>query len=193
MATINPIELQGLWKKGFALDLHTLSSIYMGEDQYGHRQYDTQRSKIGELVYRLKYRNEDTISDIKALVIPFLKSWGIHKEIELIIPVPPSKNRFSQPVFKICDSIGESLNIYVCHDVLKKVKSQELKGISLIEKQQAIENSIVFHKKIIRQISVLLVDDLYESGATLTAATKILQTEPNVKNIYVLTMTKTRN
>jgi predicted amidophosphoribosyltransferase len=192
MTAISPIELQGLWKKGFALDLHTLSSIYMGEDQYGRTMYDTKRSNIGELVYRLKYRNEDTISDINALIIPFLISWGIHKEIELIIPVPPSKSRNSQPVFKICDSIGESLNIYVCHDVLKKMKSQELKGLSLIEKQKAIENSMIYHRKITRPISMLLVDDLYESGATLTAATKILQNEPNVKNIYVLTMTKTR-
>ncbi len=192
METRNPIVLQGVWNQGYALDRHTLSSTYIGDDQYGHQMYDTKRSDIGELVYRLKYRGEDTISDIMALVIPFLNRWGINSEIELIVPVPPSKQRTIQPVFEICDAIGENLHVHVCHDVLKKIKNQQVKGLDLAEKQHAIENSMIYNRKIIRPVSILLVDDLYQSGATLTIATDILRKEPNVRNIYVLTMTKTR-
>ena len=49
------IELLGNWKKGFAYDVHTLDSVYMGADEFGHDHWKTTRSEMGELVYRLKY------------------------------------------------------------------------------------------------------------------------------------------
>jgi len=30
------IELQGNWAKGMAFDVHTLSSTYLGADEFGH-------------------------------------------------------------------------------------------------------------------------------------------------------------
>ena len=40
---------------------------------------------------------------------------------------------------------------------------------------------------------VLLVDDLYRSGATLSVATGLLYDEAKAKTVCVLTMTKTRS
>jgi len=39
---------------------------------------------------------------------------------------------------------------------------------------------------------VLLIDDLYGSGATLSVATELLYNNGNVKNVCVLTLTKKR-
>jgi len=55
MVEINPKIITGCWTEGFALDFHTLSSEFIGDDEYGHPQFDTKRSEIGELLYRLKY------------------------------------------------------------------------------------------------------------------------------------------
>jgi len=41
--------------------------------------------------------------------------------------------------------------------------------------------------------NILLLDDLYRSGATLRVATELLYNNCNVKDVYVLTMTKTRS
>lgn len=38
------IELQGNWKKGFAYDVHTLASNYLGVDEQGHARWDNVRS-----------------------------------------------------------------------------------------------------------------------------------------------------
>lgn len=193
MSTINPIKVNGPWTQGYALDRHTISSIYIGDNEYGHPMYDTTRSDIGELVYQLKYRGENTIDEIMQLVIPFItRQWGIHKIINLIIPIPPTNQRVVQPVFEICKAIGSKLNIYVDLEVLKKTKNQQLKGLDFSEKQNAIENSIILNRRIIQPVNILLVDDLYQSGSTLVAATNVLKAVPLVKNIYVLTMTKTR-
>ena len=58
MANINPQKITGKWLSGFALDVHTTSSIYLGVNEAGHEIYDTKRSEIGELLYRLKYRGD---------------------------------------------------------------------------------------------------------------------------------------
>ncbi len=61
--TLHPIKLPGPWSEGFVLERqHTLSSTLIGHDSNGNPQFDTKRSELGELVYRLKNR-----SDRKAL------------------------------------------------------------------------------------------------------------------------------
>ena len=58
MISIDPKPLTGPWKQGFALDVHTLSSELIGYNEWGHEVFNTKRSEIGELLYRLKYRSE---------------------------------------------------------------------------------------------------------------------------------------
>jgi hypothetical protein len=48
MVTISPRKLVGKWTVGYSLDVHTTGSTYLGDDEYGHPQFDTQRSEIGE-------------------------------------------------------------------------------------------------------------------------------------------------
>ena len=39
-------QLTGNWNKGLAFDLHTLTSTYLGDDEYGHPHFDNQRSEM---------------------------------------------------------------------------------------------------------------------------------------------------
>jgi len=90
MVEINPKRITGCWTEGFALDFHTLSSEYIGDDEYGHPQFDTKRSEIGELLYRLKYRKDNSVlDDIITTVSQFIKS--INWTVDLIVCVPPSR------------------------------------------------------------------------------------------------------
>ena len=52
------IKIAGNWKSGLAFDVHTLSSTYFGPNEFGHDQWENVRSEMGELVYKLKYRND---------------------------------------------------------------------------------------------------------------------------------------
>ena len=154
MENINPIVLNGPWTQGYALDRHIISSTYLGEDEYGHDKFDTTRSEIGELIYQLKYRRQNTIDEIMKYVIPFIsKQWGSNN-IELIIPAPPSNERQVQPVFEICKAISSRLNIHVDLEVLIKTRSQQLKGLVPAEKQSAINNSIILNRKIVRPVNI---------------------------------------
>jgi hypothetical protein len=51
-------RIEGDWDDGYALAKHSLSSVYRGENEFGHPQYDTTRSEPGEALYQLKFRSD---------------------------------------------------------------------------------------------------------------------------------------
>jgi hypothetical protein len=64
----------GPWDAGYALHIHTLSSVFLGYNEYGQPSFDTTRSPIGELLYQLKYRNDQ--SAIEQLAVAVEDFWG---------------------------------------------------------------------------------------------------------------------
>jgi len=89
---IQPVRIPGRWRDGRALDVHAVSSAYVGEDEFGHAQFETKRSAMGELLYRLKYKAERAVIDeIAETTAAFVRSWW--PEAELLVPVPPSRER----------------------------------------------------------------------------------------------------
>jgi hypothetical protein len=89
---VNPRKLRGPWTDGFALDVHTTGSNFLGYNAYGHPEFDTARSPLGDLVYRLKNRGDrSAIEPIVETVVEFLKTW--HLKVDAIVPVPPSNTR----------------------------------------------------------------------------------------------------
>lgn len=54
-----------------------------------------------------------------------------------------------------------------------------------------IKGSIIKEKNFKKKVNILLVDDLFDSGATLNEAVDMLKRDINVADVYVLTMTKT--
>ena len=58
MAQVHPRSIQGAWVDGYVLDLHSTGSTLLGHNEYGHPEFETHRTEMGELLYRLKYRGE---------------------------------------------------------------------------------------------------------------------------------------
>lgn len=191
--SINPIKLIGNWDEGYALDKHVIQSIPIGEDAYGHMQFDTTRSEIGELVYQLKYRSKiDNIEPIINLAKPFLNKWAAIKSVDVIFPVPSSKiNRPFQPAFEIAHGIADYLKKPFLDNVLVKSSSAQSKDMDINQKQK-LKGTISITRKGIRGFSVLIVDDLFQTGSTLTECVNALKDDNNLKNVYVLTMSKTK-
>ena len=99
---IHPRKVRGKWPERYALDLHTTSSTFLGYDGYGHPQFETVRSELGELLYKLKYRADpsavDTIAETAAEFLA--EKWRVN--VDLIMPVPHSNTgRKRQPVLEV--------------------------------------------------------------------------------------------
>ncbi|MGB8226039.1 MAG: phosphoribosyltransferase family protein [Sedimentisphaerales bacterium] len=192
MADLRKIKIEGRWDVGYALDLHIESSDFLGYDEFGHPKYDTTRTELGELVYKFKYGHDKTVLDA---IIRIIRNSFTFKSIDVIIPVPPSKtSRTFQPVVEIAKRLGKVLGIQVLTDAVLKVKNTpELKNMSTFqEKYDILKDAFKIGNGTIKNKTILLLDDLYRSGATLTAITDLLYKKGGVSNVKVLTLTKTR-
>mgnify|MGYP001565629905 FL=1 len=194
MAT-KPMKLKGSWDDGYALDFHIVRSDFMGYDERGHAVFDTERTELGELLFQLKYRGDTSVlKKIVKTASGFVVAWKIKPDC--VIPVPPSKKgRRVQPVIEIANGIGASLKIAVCDKSVVKVKeTPELKNVTNYqERLDLLKGAYDADDASLKGKTVLIVDDLYRSGATLNALADALYRKGKVKTIYVLALTRTRS
>jgi len=191
LVEINPQELRGNWKYGWALDLHTISSVPLPNGSF-----DTQRTAVGELLYQLKYRLDRTkIKPLADVAADFLQKRLVFPHLGAIIPVPPSNtDRPFQPVIELALEIGRRVSLPVYTDFIQKIRETEaLKGIEDIEsRRQQLRGAFKVRDMSLADKYVLLFDDLFRSGETLREITRVLMNEGAVSRVYVLTITKTR-
>lgn len=193
MLKTSPRKLKGDWEAGYALDLHTVSSRFIGYNEYGYAQHKTTRTDVGERLYHLKYHSDESVVRVlgnTAAEFVREKKWPI----DLIVTVPPSQQG-RETVNLLAKSIGECLSVPVCSDCVVKVKNTpELKCVTDMDKRlEVLEGAYAVTEKDLRDMTVLLVDDLYRSGATVAAVVKSIKTRVHTKGIYLLTFTRTRS
>jgi competence protein ComFC len=194
MIEIHPKEIKGSWDQGYVLDVHTISSTMIGYNEFGHPEFDTVRSQLGELVYRLKYKGDKTV--IPAIVegiVGFVKSWGIHPDV--IVPMPPSKfQRAFQPVIEIAGELAGALKVPLDTTSLKKTKATlQMKDVGDFSARVAALEAAFTSDRALEGKAVLLFDDLFQSGATMNVAARTLRNHGLVKSVYTLALTRTRN
>lgn len=197
--TVQPygIKVTGNWTKGFSLDYHTIKSTLVGKDADGRKVWNSQRPPIAEELYKLKYWKENHRTDkIARPAADFLKKNPDIRRTNVIIPVPPTDTtRIFQPVYELAKAIGRITEIPVDTTSLRKVKSTpQLKEISDPKiRREVLKDAFDVHFNAFLDKNVLVFDDLYRSGETLRAVCDVIKNKGRTKEIYVLTITKTRS
>lgn len=185
-------QIQGPWDDGWVLDKHTISSTPVGTYPNGRTMFDTRRTEVGEATYRLKYNGDwDQVLPLARAVVqnvcPLLDRVGF------VVPMPASNTRARQPVVSLAEAVGGLLKIYVATDLLLKAPGgPSLKDLSSkAEKLEAIGDrfSVVDRLAGDGPWNVLLVDDLFHTGASMEAACKVLRAYRKVAKIYVAALT----
>ena len=192
-AKFTPRLIIGRWAQGYALDLQTISSQFIGHDEFGHPRFDTTRSEVGELLYRLKYRSErEAVAPIIEAATKHFLAW--HPPVDVLVPVPPSTRREFQPVHNLTKALGERLGIPIADCIARAREVQELKNVAdLDERLQLLEGLHTVDESAVRGRNVLLFDDLYRSGATMNSITSVLYDSGKATNVFAFTITKTRS
>ena len=175
----HPRPLAGSWNAGWALGFH---SSFAGSDWH--------RSGVGEMTFRLKYRNDD--SALQPLVAEALKLCRQHPEllnVDAIVPVPPSTRRARDPVRLFCEALSKQTERPVL-DVLTRARptrpQKEMR--TLAAKRANVAGAFAVREGL--RGGVLVIDDLYDSGATMEEVVTTLK-RAGARVICVLALTRT--
>lgn len=189
------MEITGGWDLGYVLDWHVESSEYLGHDQFGNPRFDTKRTEIGEALFQLKYRQDQTriepLAETMAINLGF-----VFQTASFIIPIPPSKHRTFQPAIELAKKVSEKMKLPFFENILmKKGTTPQMKNIvTTKERIDVLMASFYINDAITKDGSwdVLVIDDLYSSGASFSAATLILRSYAKVNKIYVAAFSRTK-
>lgn len=147
------------------------------------------RTEIGNFIYQIKYRNNhafiDTLVSKMVVLLENIPRYGALQRCITYVPPEPGKE-FHLPR-KIAEELVVKLNdmFFLNPDPLVhcklKCSKKTFKNLPLDEKIPAwdglIENDMIEITGDIDGLSVILIDDLYQSGSTMWSIAKFLKKE----------------
>lgn len=184
--------LDGIWTRGVALDKHKVRSIYTGDNEFGRPQFETERTEIGEALFQLKYRQ--AWSQVPALADALHEhAVSSFEQIDFVVPMPPSTHRARQPVTELARAVAKLTGVPCIENLLTSKAGPSLKDENDREKKLALLAGRLAVNDVLPdgKSNLLLIDDLFDTGATLEAACSILRTYSKVEEIYIATLTWT--
>jgi predicted amidophosphoribosyltransferase len=190
-------QINGNWDLGYALHKHVLSSTYIGDDEYGHARFDNTRSEPGQALYNLKYRADWT--QVGPLAVQLQQSLlPLFSKVGLIVPMPASIPRPRQPVMEIARELGRLADLPVFSTIVTKAAAPagepQLKNLNTKqEKVAALQGRFTINNGISNEgkWNALLLDDLFDTGASMEAVCAALRTYPKIDKIYAAAITWT--
>ena len=180
LSTSHPRPLIGNWHIGYALDFH---SSFTGAEW--------NRSSVGDLTYRLKYQSDTSV--LPALVEHTRKLFCMSPEIgqlDIILPVPSSTPRSFSPVQEFCKALARAFNKPVQPIIIKTRQTKPQKEMHTFpQKRDNVAGAFAVQGSV-KGKRILVVDDLFDSGATLEEITRLLL-KSGAASVNVLTLTRT--
>ena len=164
------------------------------------RSVFSRNTEIMDIVYRLKYQHEEYFADPLALAMSEL--WETTPELRerdnwALVPIPATKERVRRSGYNHAESIARRLARYCRLPVVKALerkvadkRSQTRLGVDE-RYHNALESYATAHAfasgKKPAPSHILLVDDIFTTGATARACAKLLKALPGVKQVGVVT------
>ena len=187
MPKINPIEIEGTWSLGYALDNHVIRGHLLGRDKYGDEYFAKgRRSELGELLFKLRSKPNPDELILKRIVNIIVNSSKVGSW-EVIVPVPSSKGK---KLFDATEEISKELGIALGLPVeLNVVRKADFDGIP-----RTLNRTNPFEIAKTSEITdkfVLLFDGVYGASTPLDFISEVLYSQGQAREVNVLTLTIT--
>ena len=140
--------------------------------------YDEYMSKS---MYRFKYNGKQEYARFFGRCMyeqlgDFIRS----RNIEAIVPVPVHKKRLAErgynQAYLLAKELSKSLKIPLCdHLVIRKTATKVQKNLSAASRQNNLKKAFIVSENSVKYSSVLIVDDIYTTGATVDAVAGCLK------------------
>lgn len=156
--------------------------------------YYTKGGDVRKLLYELKYYHNPLIGRfLGRCMAAELKPLGFFEGIDCIIPVPLHEKKFRKRGYNQCELLAEGISLLTGCKVMQNVLFRSFDTETQTRKgnyERWLNVKDVFTSIPIKELEgkhVLLVDDVFTTGATIVACADVLKQTPGVR-ISVLTL-----
>lgn len=144
-----------------------------------------------EIMYRFKYQNKRYYAKAFACLAKDRYSDFIRvNNIEGIIPVPMYKKKEKMRGYNQAEvfakALSDELDIPVLNGLVERTRNTlPQKGLSDIKRHRNLQNAFIINEKMVQSNAVILVDDIFTTGATADVITKSL-IGAGIENVYCM-------
>lgn len=152
--------------------------------------YDEYMSKS---IYRFKYNGKREFAAFYGRVMHErlarkIGSW----DVDVMIPVPVHKTKLKKRGYNqaalIADELSKRTGIPVDNRSVKRIAATDVqKNLGAAERQNNLKKAFIATQNVVKYKSVLIVDDIYTTGATVDAVAAALR-EGGVGKTYFITL-----
>lgn len=141
----------------------------------------------------MKYRRNMGLGEAIAMqMTDFVRS--LNWKLDVLIPVPLGKNRLKErgynQVALVARPLAYQLGIRYVPDALWKTRETRSQvGLTISQRSENVQNAYQADSKVIKDKSVLIMDDVATTGSTISACTMALHAA-GAKDVYVLTIAR---
>lgn len=142
-------------------------------------------------MYRFKYSNKREYADFFAQeAVRRYGKWLLKREIEVIVPVPmyaaKRRSRGYNQAEVFAEALGREIGIPVDKRLVKRVKNTiPQKSLNDRQRKDNLKGAFQVCTNIVKYKKILLVDDIYTTGATVDAVAEVLN-GAGTKEVYFL-------
>lgn len=146
-----------------------------------------QGSVISELITLYKYQYvEHVLKDLSVQITEYCRTHTHMRDFSGVIPVPLHSKRYAERGFnqamQISKIVSDALNIPIISALTRLRYTSQQAKLDMNERRKNVKNAFHVVKDLDLRGSYLLVDDVYTSGATMSACIDVLR-ENGVHNV----------
>ncbi|MCR4782483.1 MAG: ComF family protein [Lachnospiraceae bacterium] len=151
------------------------------------------KGPIVEGMYRFKYSNRRQyadvfVKDVERFLMDFLNNIQKDGAIDGIVPIPMNQSSVRKRGYNqaeaIAERVSELIDVPVYKNlVLRNKSTKKMKTLDPVERRLNLINAFKYHETGVKLKKILLVDDIYTTGATMDSVSTVLK-DHGVKEIY---------
>lgn len=171
----------------FCKDCQSIGHIYVS----GRALYEYK--SVSSAIARFKYGGRREYARVFAEELAFCLGDFIRRvQPDALVPVPVhrkrKKHRGYNQATELAKALGRKMGIPVYDElVLRQVNTKPLKNLSRQERQNSLKKAFIPSKNVVKLNSVIIIDDIYTTGATVDAVAEVLSAM-GVCNIFFVSL-----
>lgn len=153
--------------------------------------YSLEEGEVGQIVHNCKYEGAgDFPDDIVRRMVRMIQKKMMGNKIDMLLYVPPTES--GDLVKNFAEKVAAGLGIPISHNLKKKriTTAQKIPQNAILKKENVKDAFDFDSPEILEGKNVLLLDDIYDSGATLNEIAKMLK-EKGAATITPVVIAKT--